>query len=311
MAGYIIRRLLSMIPLLLAVATLTFFLMHAVPGGPFDISEKTPPAAKKNLEAKYNLDGPVVDWPWHDSQYRAFMVSLGHGDLGLSIRRNEPVTDILRAGLPTTVQLGTCAFLFALVVGITLGIVSAVNQNGPLDYLGVFIATVGVSVPSFVMAVFLILIFVLQFGWFDVLGWEMWNYRKMVLPTVSLGLLPAAFFARITRAAMLEVLRQDYIRTARAKGMHETRVVLRHAARNALIPVLTVAGPILAGLITGSFIIERTFQIAGIGTTFVDAVGLRDYGLIMGTTLLYAFVIAVMNLIVDITYGIADPRIRY
>jgi oligopeptide transport system permease protein len=311
MAGYIIRRLLSMIPLLLAVATLTFFLMHAVPGGPFDVSEKTPPAAKKVLEAKFDLDGPIVDWPWHDSQYRSFLETLAHGDLGLSIRRNEPVTDILRVGLPTTVQLGVCAFLFALVVGVSLGIVSAVNQNGPLDYLGVFVATVGVSVPSFVMAVFLILIFVLQFGWFDVLGWEMWNYRKMVLPTVSLGLLPAAFFARITRAAMLEVLRQDYIRTARAKGMHETRVVLRHAARNALIPVLTVAGPILAALITGSFIIERTFAIAGIGTTFVDAVALRDYGLIMGTTLLYALVIAVMNLMVDITYGIADPRIRY
>ncbi|MGE5594951.1 MAG: ABC transporter permease [Hyphomicrobiales bacterium] len=305
MTAYIIRRVLTIIPLLWGVATITFFLMHAVPGGPFDFDKPLPPATRAALERKYHLDESL------GQQYLSFMSDLVTGDLGQSFRQDRPVTNIIEERAPTTIQLGLCAFGFALVVGLTLGILSAVYQNGPMDYLSVFIATVGVSVPNFVVAVFLILLFSLQLGWFDVLGWELGNPRKMVLPIVALGLLPLAFIARVTRAAMLEVLRQDYIRTARAKGLNELRVVLRHAMRNGLIPVLTVAGPILAGLVTGSFIIERTFAIQGIGTAFVEAVQVRDYGVIMGTTLLFAFVIAVMNLIVDVTYGIVDPRIRY
>lgn len=257
------------------------------------------------LEEKYNIDGSV----WE--QYQAFITGLVQGDLGRSFQQDRPVTEIIQERYPTTLQLGLCAFVFAVAGGLTLGVVSAVNQNKPADYIGVFIATVGAAVPSFVFAVFLILLFTLRLGWFDVLGWEFGNYRKMTLPVVALGLLPMAFIARITRASMLEVLRQDYIRTARAKGQIESTVLRRHAVRNALIPVLTILGPILAGLITGSFVIERFFAIPGIGTAFVDAVGVRDYGMIMGTTLLYAIAIAIMNLLVDIGYAVADPRIRY
>lgn len=305
MAGYILRRILAFIPLIWAIATITFFLMHAVPGGPFDQEKPLPEATKRNLEARYNLDGSLLE------QYGTFLQNLVKGDLGISFNQDRPVTDIVRERLPKTLQLGLCAFVFALVGGLTLGVVSAVNQNRWPDYLGVFVATVGAAVPNFVVGVFLIIFLALKLGWFDVLGWEFGNPRKMVLPTVALGLLPLAFIARITRASMLEVLRQDYIRTARAKGLQEFKIIVRHAIRNALIPVLTVAGPILAGLITGSFVIERFFAVGGIGTAFVDAVMLRDYGMIMGTTLLYAIAIAVVNLLVDVAYGIADPRIRY
>jgi oligopeptide transport system permease protein len=295
-----------MIPLLWAVATITFLLMHAVPGGPFERGEKQLPAATiVALEKKYGLDGSLAD------QYLTFLGNLATGDFGLSIAQNRSVSEIFQTKYPTTLQLGLCAFAFALVIGLVLGILAAVNQNGFLDYLSVSVATMGVAVPSFVMAVFLVLIFSLELGWFDVLGWEFGNYKKMVLPSVSLGLLPAAYIARVTRASMLETLRQDYVRTARAKGLVERHVIIRHAARNAMIPILTLLGPILAGLITGSFIIEQTFAIGGIGKEFVVSVGNRDYGLIMGTVLLYAFLIAFMNLLVDLAYGLADPRVRY
>ncbi|MCC7362965.1 MAG: ABC transporter permease [Dehalococcoidia bacterium] len=305
MAGYALRRILSFIPLIWAIATITFFLMHTVPGGPFDTEKPLPPAAKANLEAKYDLDGSLLD------QYVAFLRTLSKGDLGISFNQDRPVKDIISERLPKTLQLGVCAFAFALAGGLTLGIVAATNHNRWPDYASVFIATVGAAVPNFVVGVFLIIFFALKLGWFDVIGWEFGNPRTMVLPTVALGLLPLAFIARITRASMLEVMRQDYIRTARSKGVTERVVIMQHAIRNALIPVLTVAGPIFAGLITGSFVVERFFAVGGVGTAFVDAVSLRDYGMIMGTTLLYAMAIAVVNLVVDLAYGFADPRIRY
>lgn len=305
MTGYIVRRLLLMVPLLWAVATFTFLLMHAIPGSPFDPGDDQRAAAiTERLERKYGLDKPLPQ------QYVTFLGSLVRGDLGISFQRGRPVTDVLSDGMPDTVQLGLTAFVFALSTGVTLGVVAATRQGGPLDHLSVLLATTGAAVPSFVVAVFLVVVFALKLGWFDVIGWEFGNPRKMVLPVVALGLFPASFIARITRASMLEVLRHDYIRTARAKGLPEFRIVLRHALRNALVPVLTVSGPILATLITGSFVVERTFAISGIGTAYVDAVFARDYGLIMGTTLLYAAVIIIANLAVDIAYGVLDPRIR-
>ena len=305
MTLYIIRRTLMLIPLLWAIATVTFFLMHAVPGGPFDQEKALSPDTVAALEQKYALDGSLGE------QYVTFIGNLVQGDFGLSFRQNRDVTEVIKDGLPTTLQLGICAFVFATVVGMTLGIFSAVNQNGPLDYVSVFLATIGASVPNFVLATFFVLFFALRLGWFDVIGWEFGNYRQMVLPVVALGLFPAAFIARITRASMLEVLQQDYIRTARAKGLVEFNVVTGHAIRNAMIPVLTVLGPILAALITGTFVVEQYFGIAGIGRYYVESVASRDYGMIMGTTLLFAFVIAVMNLLVDVSYGIVNPRIRY
>lgn len=305
MFAYIVRRLLWMIPLLWAVATVTFLLMHAVPGGPFDREKEVPPAILRNLEARYGLDKPLY------AQYGDYLWRLLQGDLGISYRNNREVSAIIREGFTVSMQVGVIAFFAATGVGMTLGIVSALNRNGIMDYVGVFFATVGAAMPNFILATFLVIIFSVQLGWFDVLGWELGNYRKMVLPVVSLATLPAAYIARVTRASMIEVLQQDYIRTARSKGLRETTVVVRHAVKNAMIPVLTVLGPIFAILVTGSFIIERTFQINGIGRRFVDGVFVRDYGIIMGTTLFYATVVAVANLIVDILYAYVDPRIRY
>ena len=305
MTGYIIRRVLWMIPLLWAVATVTFFLMHAVEGGPFDRDKELPPNVLANLEAKYNLDKPLVE------QYGLYLWDLVQGDLGLSFETNREVSTIIREGLEVSAQLGATAFLYAMVFGMTMGVISALNQNRIGDYLGVFFATIGTALPSFIMATFLVIIFSVQLGWFDVIGWEFGNYRKMVLPVLALGTLPAAYIARVTRASILEVLNQDYIRTARAKGLAERVVVLRHTIKNAMVPILTVAGPIFAFLVTGSFIVERIFAINGVGRHFVTAIFQRDYGVIMGTTIFFTVIVAVANLAVDILYAVADPRIRY
>ncbi len=305
MTGYVIRRILWMIPLLWAVATVTFFLMHAVEGGPFDREKELPPNVLANLEKKYNLDKPLL------GQYGLYMWGLVQGDLGLSFETNREVSTIIREGLEVSAQLGATAFLYAMVFGMTLGVIAALNQNKLGDYLGVFFATIGTALPNFIMATFLVVIFSVQLGWFDVLGWEFGNYRKMVLPVLALGTLPAAYIARITRASVLEVLSQDYIRTARAKGLAEWVVVLRHTIKNAMVPILTVLGPIFAFLVTGSFIVERIFAINGVGRHFVTAIFQRDYGVIMGTTIFYAAIIAAANLVVDILYAVADPRIRY
>ena len=305
MTGYVVRRVLWMIPLLWAIATITFFLMHTVPGGPFDSEKPVPASVQHALDARYNLDKPI----WQ--QYGLYLWDLAHLDLGLSFRGDQEVFEVLRQGFGITVQLGLIAFVTAVVVGMTLGVVSALNQNGMLDYVGVLFATVGAALPSFVLGVFLTIFFSVNLGWFDVLGWELGNYRKMVLPVVSLSVLPAAYIARVTRASMLEVLRQDYVRTARSKGLTEQVVILRHTVRNALIPVLTILGPIFAILITGSFIIENLYAIPGIGRRFVGSVLARDYAVIMGTTLFYAVVVAFANLVVDLAYAVVDPRIRY
>ncbi len=305
MTGYVIRRILWMIPLLWAVATVTFFLMHAVEGGPFDREKELPANVLANLEKKYNLDEPLL------VQYGLYLKGLVQGDLGLSFENNREVATIIREGFEVSAQLGGIAFLYAMAFGMSLGVIAALNQNRLGDYLGVFFATIGTALPNFIMATFLVIIFSVELGWFDVIGWEFGNYRKMVLPVVALGTLPAAYIARITRASVLEVLRQDYIRTARAKGLAEWWVLTRHTIRNAMVPILTVLGPIFAFLVTGSFIVERVFAINGVGRHFVDAVFVRDYGVIMGTTIFYAVIVAVANLIVDILYAVADPRIRY
>lgn len=305
MLAYTVRRILSMVPLLIAVATITFFLMHAVQGGPFDTDKPRSPAQMLRLEQKYGLEKSLPE------QYVTYIENLAHLDLGVSLANDRPIKDIIGERFPTSLKLGLWAFAFSVVVGLTLGIVSALNQNGIGDYVGVFFATIGAALPAFVMAPLLVLFFAVKLGWFDVLGFEVGNYHKMVLPIVAFGFLPMAYVARITRASMLDVLRQDYIRTARAKGVREAAVIIRHGIRNAMIPVLTVLGPTFAAFITGSFVIETQFGIAGLGREFVRSVLIRDYGLIMGVTLFYAVIIASMNLVVDLLYAVADPRIRY
>ena len=313
---YTTRRIAAMIPLLVAVATITFFLMQIVEGGPFDtdgrpISDTT----RKNLEARYGLDAPLY------VQYLKYLGNLAQGDLGISFANDREVRTIIKERMKYSAQLGIGAFVFASVFGLGLGILSALKQNGPGDYASVFIATIGAAMPSFVLAPLLTILFAVNLGWFNVLSTDysfvQWfqgdfsNWRQMILPTIALGFLPMAFIARISRAAMVEVLRQDYIRTARAKGVEERVVVMRHGFKNALIPVLTVMGPILADLVTGSLIIERAFNIPGLGQEFVRSVLIRDYGLIMGVTVFFTVIIALMNLAVDLLYAVADPRIRY
>ncbi len=315
MVAYTVRRVLAMIPLIVAIATITFILMHAVEGGPFDSDKPLPPATLENLKKRYGLDDPLP------VQYFNYLKNLARFDFGISIANNRNITDIIRERMGVSIQLGIATFLFATVLGLGLGVFSSLNQNGIGDYAGVFIATVGAAMPSIVLAPIVTIVFAVKLGWFNVLssdyGFTDWlrgdfsNWRQVVLPTIALGFLPMAFIARITRASMLEVLRQDYVRTARAKGLAEFAVVIRHAARNAMIPVLTVLGPIFAGLITGSLVIETLFAIPGLGREFVRSVLIRDYGLIMGVTVFYAVVIAFMNLVVDLLYGFADPRIRY
>jgi oligopeptide transport system permease protein len=317
MTAYAIRRILWLIPVLWAVATITFFLMHAVPGGPFTQEKKLPESIIIALNRRYNLDEPL----W--KQYLLYLWNLLHGDLGLSFRGDYDVTMLIRNGFFVTAQLGILAFIVAAVFGIGLGVLSALNQNGPLDYLGVFVATVGAALPNFILATFLIIIFAVNLGWFDILGWggpervgdaldpSVWHIKKLVLPVVSLSFLPTAYIARVTRASMLEVLRQDYIRTAHAKGLADQVVIIRHAIKNGMIPVLTLMGPIAAALVTGSFIVENIYSIPGVGRAFVEAVLYRDYGMIMGTTLFYAAIVAVANLVVDLLYAVVDPRVRY
>jgi oligopeptide transport system permease protein len=304
MFGYILRRLLWMIPVLFFIATITFFLMHRVPGGPFTAEKSRPPAVERALQRKYGLDKPL--WV----QYRTYMWNLLHGDLGISTRQSDrPVTQIISRGIRVTAQLGLLGLVVSVTIGLVLGTLAALNRNGPLDYLSVFFATAGASMPNFVLAVFLIIIFAVNLHWFDIIGWG--EPRKMVLPVISLSALPAAYLARITRASMLEVMSQDYVRTGRAKGLRERTVVIRHILKNGMIPVLTLIGPISANLITGSFITESIYSIPGIGRAFVVSVFDRDYGLIMGTTLFYAFVVVLANLVVDILYAVVDPRIKY
>jgi oligopeptide transport system permease protein len=317
MTGYIIRRVLWIIPVLWAVATITFFLMHAVPGGPFTQDRNLGAAVEQALNHRYHLDQPL----WR--QYLSYLWDVLHLDFGLSFRGDRDVSQLLSQGFFVTAQLGLLAFFVAVCWGLFLGVISALNRNGPLDYLGVFFATIGASVPNFIAATFLIIIFAVELHWFKIVGWggpiqwgDAFNFgdyqpKKMVLPVIALALLPSAYIARIMRASMLEVLNQDYIRTARAKGLANNVIIIRHAIKNSMIPVLTVMGPIFAYLVTGSFIIESIFSIPGIGRRFVDAVENRDYAMIMGTTLFYAAVVAVVNLIVDILYAVVDPRIRY
>ncbi len=305
MTAYVIRRILWTVPVLWAIVTITFFLMHSVPGGPFDRERELAPSVRANLERKYGLDEPLMQ------QYVTYLENLVQGDLGVSMRDQRPVTTVIRDGFTVSAQLGVSAFFFALIFGFTMGLVAALNHNRIGDYLGVFFATAGSSMPNFILATFLVLIFSVQLGWTDVIGWELFNPRKMILPMVSLGMLPAAYIARITRASMLEVLNQDYIRTARAKGLSEWAIILRHSVRNALVPVLTVLGPIFAVLITGSFIIETTFAINGVGRYFVSSISSRDYGVIMGTTVFFAFIVVTANLLVDLLYVVVDPRIKY
>ncbi len=304
MVGYIIRRVLWIIPVLFVVSLITFTLMHAAPGGPWAREKKLPQATIDHLNEKYGLNDPIP------VQYLRWVGGLVTGDLGPSYKYlDRSVNDIVADGIGTTAQLGIQAFLLSVIIGIPLGVIAALRHNGWPDYLATFISVLGICTPSFVGAIVLLVIFSVTLRWFPTFGWD--DPSHWVLPTVALALLPIAQIARYTRASMLEVTRKDYVRTAQSKGLKERTVVVVHMIRNAMIPVITILGPILAFLITGSFIIETIFSIPGIGKYYVTSIGQRDYGVIMAMTMLYAAAIAVMNLVVDVLYAYIDPRIRY
>ena len=303
MGKYIIRRLFWMALVLFAVAFITFSLMHLVPGGPWDKEKSLSPQVVENLNRKYGLDQPFI------VQFGNYIWNAVRGDLGVSYTyQDRGVTDIIMQGFPITASLGLISFALAIMIGIPLGVAAALKQNSAVDYFSVMFATIFASIPGFVLGILLMMVFSVWLHWLPTSGW---GGLKMIMPSFALAALPAAYIARISRASMLDVIRQDYIRTARSKGLAERVVLVRHTLRNAMIPVVTIAGPELAALITGSFIIESVFSIPGIGRLFVQGVFQRDYGLIMGTVLFYAFMVATVNLIVDILYAVIDPRIRY
>ncbi len=304
MIGYIIRRALWIIPVLIAVSVITFGLMHSVPGGPWDAEKRLPAATEARLNQIYGLDQPIY------IQYLNWFGGVLHGDFGPSYRyRDRSVNDIISDGILTTVQLGLMAFFVAVGVGIPLGVIAALGHNRWPDYVSTSISIVGIATPTFVLSILLIVGFGVYLHWFPTNGWT--GPNTWVLPVIALAGFPIATVSRYTRAAMLEVTRSDYVRTAHSKGVRNRAVVIRHMIRNALIPVVTILGPLLAFLVTGSFIIERIFGIPGVGRYYITAISQRDYGLLMAMTLIYAFAVAVLNLVVDVLYAYIDPRIRY
>lgn len=306
MLKYTVRRALLIIPTLFFVALITFILAHAAPGGPWDAKNENKRQTEHVivlLNEKYGLDKPLHE------QFVLYLWNAARGDFGVSFAfRDRPVIEQIGRGFPVSAQLGIQAILLSLAIAIPLGVVSALKQNTAVDYGSLFFATAGVSIPSFVLAVFAIYIFAVQFHLLPVTGWG--RIENMILPTALLGVGGAAFLTRLTRASMLEVIRQDYVRTARAKGLREQVVIVRHVLKNALIPVVTVLGPATAGIITGSFFIEHIFNVPGIGRFFVTSINARDYPMILGIYLLYALLLTVANLTVDLAYGLVDPRVK-
>jgi ABC-type dipeptide/oligopeptide/nickel transport system permease component len=334
MGRYILRRFVWMVLVLFAVSVVTFVLMHQVPGGPFDSEKKLPPEIMRNVNAKYHLDQPLTTQyltymgnivvpriyngqmsQTHDNDYliniqlseNTYFQWMNFGPTYKSTSRS--VNDIFRAQLPVSAQLGVLALLLSLCIGIPLGITAALHRNHGFDYISMGIAITGVSIPAIILGPLLVWIFGVVLQWFPVTGWGTWDH--MVMPVFALGFGSSALIARLTRASLLEVLDEDYVRTARAKGLRERTVIVVHVLKNAMIPVVTVIGPLFAALVTGTFVVEQVFGIPGMGRYFIDSIGNRDYPVIMGTVLLYGAILVISNLVVDLAYAWLDPRIRY
>jgi len=305
MAGFLAKRLLISIPTMLIIITIAFFLMRIAPGGPFDQARALPPAIEKNIQAAYDLDQSL------GNQYVRYLGGVLQGDFGPSFKyRDFTVTELLLTGFPASLQVGGAAFLLAVGVGIGLGTLAALRQNSAVDYTVMATAMVGITIPNFVMAPLLTLIFGVFLGWLPVAGWGDGGFRNLLLPVIALALPQIAFIARLTRGSMIEVLNANFIRTARAKGLREQIVIARHALKGALLPVVSYLGPAAANLITGSVVIETIFGIPGIGRYLVQGALNRDYTLVMGAVIVLALVVMILNLIVDVIYGFLDPKIK-
>lgn len=305
MTRYLLLRLVGIVGVIWLIGTITFFLMHAIPGGPWDETKGSlPPEVKENISRKYGLDRPLAE------QYLGYWANLLRGDLGIPYSSpTETVTSLIARSWPVSVQLGLYAVLLAFALGLPLGLIAALRQNSWIDHLATTLATFGLVTPNFVLAILLIWLFSRTLGWLPVGGWD--SPKHMILPVVTFALGPMAITARYTRTAILEVLHSDYIRTARAKGLHSRTVIIRHILRNALIPMITVLAPMAGLLVTGSIFVESIFRVPGIGRFFSQSIFQRDYPLIMGLTLFYSLIVAVAFLITDLLYVAADPRIDF
>ena len=302
MLKYILKRLFYAVLTLFVIASITFFLMKILPQDPFN-DPKLKPEVRESLREKYNLDKPVL------VQYGLYLKNLVKGDLGVSMKQaGRPVTTIIKETFPNSFAIGWRAMVFAVVFGLIFGIIAALNHEKILDYFVIFIAIIGVSVPSIVMGPFLAYTFGVNLGWLPVTVDN--SQISLLLPSLTLGLGTLAFISRLMRTTTLEVLGQDYIQTAKAKGLNKTQIVWKHVIRNAIMPVVTVLGPLFAGIITGSIVIEQVFAVAGLGGSFVSSILEQDYSMIMGITIFYAVLIILSVLVVDIAYGFIDPRLR-
>ena len=302
MLRIVASRLLQAIPVLLLVITITFLMIHQAPGGPFDSERQVTPEVMKNLNTRYNLDAPLHE------QYASYLAHLARGDFGPSFRyANRSVSELIQAGLPITLELAFYALLIALFIGFGAGLCAALHPRSWADYLPMSLAMLGICMPAFLLGPLLVLVFGIWLEWLPVSGWNASSGDK-ILPSITLGTAYAAYIARLTRGGMLEVLRQDYIRTARAKGLGEFRIIIVHALRAGVVPVIAFLGPALAALLSGSFIVETVFQIPGLGRFYVQAAFNRDYTMIMGTTIFFATLILAFNLLADLLLAALHPR---
>jgi oligopeptide transport system permease protein len=306
MLGYALRRLAGAVPTLFVIVTLAFFLMRLAPGGPFDDEQTLPPEVAANLEAAYGLDRPIL------VQYGNYLAGLLRGDLGPSFRyRDFDVSELIAQGLPVTLALGGAALAVAVFAGVLLGMFAGRRRNQAADHAVMGAALVGLALPNFVVAPLLALVFGVQLGWLPVGGWDAGDLRYAVLPVATLALPFVAYIARLTRGSLLEVLQSPHIRTARAKGLSERRILWRHAFKPAILPVVSFLGPAAGALLTGSLVVEQVFALPGVGRYFVQGAVNRDYTLVMGMVVFYAALIVLLNLLVDLVYGWLDPRIRH
>ena len=302
MIKYIGKRLAASLLTIWVVITLTFFLMRLMPGGPFD-SDKLTPQVRANMEAKYGMDKPLSE------QYFIYMNNLIHGDLGESmIFKGRGVTETIKTSFPASAKVGLCSVATSIIVGISLGIIAALKRNTWADTTIVFLVTLGITIPSFVISAVLIYFLAVELGLLPPTGFSSW--KNYIMPVIALSMSSMAFITRLTRNKLLDVLKSDYIRTAKAKGLSKRKIVLKHALRNSLIPIVTYVGPLIASILTGSFIVEQIFAIPGLGNEFVQSVTNRDYSMLLGVTVFYCTMLIIFNLLVDILYVVIDPRIK-
>ena len=308
MGKFVIKRLLSLIPTMFLIVTFSFFIVRIAPGGPFSSEKKVSPEVMANLMHKYRMDEPLV------KQYARYMFDMLHGDLGPSYKNKDyTVNQLIGASMPNSMLLGITALFIALVCGTLAGLVSAVKQNSWADYTFMSFASLGLSIPLFVVGPLAVLVFAIKLKWLPTSGWidSRAGLVTLILPSLTLALPYFSSISRLTRASVLEVLRSDYVRTAHAKGLKKSVVLFRHVLRGALLPIVTYLGPAFAGIVTGSVVIEQIFLVPGIGNYFVKSALNRDYTLILGTVIVYSLILVIMNFIVDILYGFLDPRISY